>query len=69
MMQFTECIVCNTIFKLDFLCFFFVENLSEQLMYILFWGSASALSLSSIYYYGNVFVNRPKLIADKLKTE
>lgn len=45
------------------------EHLSEQLMYILFWGSASAISLGSIYYYGNVFVNRPKLVPDKLKTE
>jgi len=45
------------------------EHLSEQLMYVLFWGSASAISLGYIYYYGDVFVNRPKLVPDKLKSE
>jgi hypothetical protein len=45
------------------------EHLSEQVMYILFWGGASAISLGSIYYYGKVFVNRPKLVPEKLKTE
>jgi hypothetical protein len=45
------------------------EHLSEQLMYVMFWGSASAISLGSIYYYGKVFVNRPKLVPEKLKTE
>lgn len=45
------------------------EHLSEQLMYVLFWGSASAISLGSIYYYGDVFVNRPKLVPEKLKSE
>ena len=38
-------------------------------MYVLFWGGASAISLGSIYYYGNAFVNRPKLVPEKLKTE
>jgi len=39
------------------------------MMYVLFWGSASAISLGSIYYYGDVFVNRPKLVPEKLKSE
>ena len=46
-----------------------VEHLSEQVMYILFWGSASAITLGSIYYFGREFVDRPKLVQAKLKTE
>jgi len=45
------------------------EHLSEQLMYVLFWGSASAISVAFVYYYGDVFVNRPKLVPEKLKSE
>jgi len=45
------------------------EHMGEQLMYVLFWGSASAISLGSIYYYGDVFVNRPKLVPMKLESE
>jgi len=50
-------------------CQCMIEHLSEQLMYILFWSSATAISLGSIYYYGEVFVNRPKLVPEKLKSE
>jgi len=45
------------------------EHLSEQIMYVLFWGGASAITLAAIYYFGNVFVDRPKLVQAKLKTE
>lgn len=45
------------------------EHPSEQAMYILFWGGASAITLGSIYYYGQEFVDRPKLAQGKLKTE
>jgi hypothetical protein len=45
------------------------EHLSEQLMYALFWGGASAITAGSIYYFGDVFVDRPKLVQAKLKSE
>jgi len=51
------------------LCDVTTEHLSEQIMYVLFWGSASIVSLGSIYYYGDVFVNKPKLVPEKLKNE
>ncbi|OPL21342.1 hypothetical protein AM593_06810, partial [Mytilus galloprovincialis] len=37
------------------------ENISTQLMYILFWGTASFLSLAAIYIFGSEFVDTPKL--------
>jgi len=45
------------------------EHLSEQLFYILFWGGASALSLAAIYFYGNDFVNKPRLTQANPKTD
>jgi hypothetical protein len=45
------------------------EHLSEQVMYVLFWGGASAITLGAIYYYGQEFVDRPKLVQAKLKSE
>lgn len=31
-------------------------------MYILFWGTASVVSLAVIYIYGSEFVDQPKLV-------
>ena len=45
------------------------EHPSEQFMYVLFWGGASIMSLAAIYFYGNDFVNKPKLAQAKFKTE
>jgi hypothetical protein len=45
------------------------EHISEQLMYVLFWGGASAVTLGAIYYFGQVFVDRPKLVQAKQKAE
>jgi len=45
------------------------EHFSEQVMYVLFWGGASAITLGAIYYYGQEFVDRPKLVQAKLKSE
>lgn len=45
------------------------EHPSEQAMYVLFWGGASVITLGCIYYYGQEFVDRPKLVQGKLKTE
>ncbi|XP_052060414.1 phosphatidylinositol-3-phosphatase SAC1-like isoform X1 [Mytilus californianus] len=41
------------------------ENISTQLMYILFWGTASFLSLAAIYIFGSEFVDTPKLVHSK----
>lgn len=41
------------------------ENISTQLMYILFWGTASLLSLGTIYIFGYEFVDTPKLVHSK----
>ncbi|XP_056015741.1 phosphatidylinositol-3-phosphatase SAC1-like isoform X1 [Ostrea edulis] len=38
------------------------ESWSEQFMYILFWGTASIVSLGVIYIYGSEFVDQPKLV-------
>uniref|UniRef100_A0A8W8JT49 SAC domain-containing protein n=1 Tax=Magallana gigas TaxID=29159 RepID=A0A8W8JT49_MAGGI len=38
------------------------ESWSEQFMYILFWGTASVVSLAVIYIYGSEFVDQPKLV-------
>ncbi|ESN91957.1 hypothetical protein HELRODRAFT_116244 [Helobdella robusta] len=45
------------------------EHISEQLMYVLFWGGASAVTAATMLYYGREFVDRPKLVQRKLKTE
>jgi len=45
------------------------EHVSEQLMYIFFWGTASAISLAVMYKFGGEFVDRPKLVQTKLKAE
>ncbi|ELT87336.1 hypothetical protein CAPTEDRAFT_220075 [Capitella teleta] len=44
------------------------EHVSEQVMYILFWGGSSAVTMAMMYFYGREFVDRPKL-AQKLKIE
>ncbi|XP_063441081.1 phosphatidylinositol-3-phosphatase SAC1-like [Mytilus trossulus] len=41
------------------------ENISTQLMYILFWGTASFLSMAAIYIFGSEFVDTPKLVHSK----
>ncbi|XP_052818647.1 phosphatidylinositol-3-phosphatase SAC1-like [Mya arenaria] len=45
------------------------EHVSEQLMYILFWGGASLMSLAVIYRYGSEFVDQPRLVQTKVKTD
>jgi len=45
------------------------EHPSEQIMYILFWGSASAASLSLIYLFGKDFVDKPKLSQGRPKMD
>ncbi|WAR13607.1 SAC1-like protein [Mya arenaria] len=47
----------------------FLEHVSEQLMYILFWGGASLMSLAVIYRYGSEFVDQPRLVQTKVKTD
>ncbi|XP_074644697.1 phosphatidylinositol-3-phosphatase SAC1-like [Tubulanus polymorphus] len=46
-----------------------VDNLSEQFVYILFWGSASVVPLAIIFMYGQEFVDHPRLAQAKTKTE
>ena len=38
------------------------------MMYVLFWGGASMATLGAIYYFGQEFVDKPKL-AQKDKVE
>jgi len=45
------------------------EHLTEQMMYVLFWGSASFLSLATMFVFGTVFVEHPHLVLTKLKAE
>ncbi|GFO16307.1 phosphatidylinositide phosphatase sac1 [Plakobranchus ocellatus] len=45
------------------------EHLSEQMMYVLFWGMASLLSMGTIFMYGIVFVDQPRLAVAKFKME
>jgi len=45
------------------------DTLSEQVLYVLFWGGASIVSLGAIYMYGNDFVNQPKLAQAKHKSD
>ena len=49
--------------------FVFAENPTEQFMYILFWGTASVLTLIFIYYYGREFVDNPKLALAKVRMD
>ncbi|KAK2166809.1 hypothetical protein LSH36_35g08022 [Paralvinella palmiformis] len=45
------------------------ENPSEQLMYVLFWGGASLITLGIIYFFGIEFVDKPRLALAKVKLE
>ncbi|GFR66936.1 phosphatidylinositide phosphatase SAC1 [Elysia marginata] len=45
------------------------EHLSEQMMYVLFWGMASVMSMATIFMYGVAFVDQPRLATAKFKTE
>ncbi|KAK3785177.1 hypothetical protein RRG08_021975 [Elysia crispata] len=45
------------------------EHLSEQMMYVLFWGMASVMSMATIFMYGMAFVDQPRLAAAKFKAE
>jgi len=45
------------------------EHLSEQLLYVLFWGVSSFTSLMTIFFFGKVFVEQPHLVHNKLKSE
>ncbi|KAH9509478.1 Phosphatidylinositide phosphatase SAC1 [Bulinus truncatus] len=44
------------------------EHLSEQMLYVLFWGVASFFSLATLFVFGTIFVDQPRL-AYKLKAE
>ena len=33
-----------------------------QFLYVLFWGAAVGVTLSVVFYYGNEFVDEPKLV-------
>ncbi|XP_053401252.1 phosphatidylinositol-3-phosphatase SAC1-like [Mercenaria mercenaria] len=45
------------------------EHVSEQLLYVLFWGTASFVSLAVIYRYGSEFVDQPRLVHTKVKMD
>ncbi|KAK7498060.1 hypothetical protein BaRGS_00010648 [Batillaria attramentaria] len=45
------------------------EDAREQLMYILFWGSATAISMATLMLFGTVFVDQPRLTQEKVKTD
>ncbi|PVD21279.1 hypothetical protein C0Q70_19450 [Pomacea canaliculata] len=45
------------------------EQTSEQLMYIFFWGAAAIISLATLFWFGTVFVDQPRLLNDKIKIE
>ncbi|KAK7114539.1 hypothetical protein V1264_000589 [Littorina saxatilis] len=45
------------------------EDQREQLMYVLFWGSALAISMAVMMLFGTTFVDQPRLTQDKVKTE
>lgn len=38
------------------------EDMTEQFVYVLFWGSASIISIATIYVYGAAFIDNPKLV-------
>ena len=56
----------DLIANLDLCC---AENASEQLMYVLFWGSATAISMAIMMLFGTTFVDQPRLTQDKVKME
>ncbi|XP_070575933.1 phosphatidylinositol-3-phosphatase SAC1-like [Ptychodera flava] len=60
LVAFSMCIICLLIPAAEFY---------QQAMYVLFWGAATLLTLSIIYYNGVEFVDRPKLAQSKLKME
>ncbi|CAL1547866.1 unnamed protein product [Lymnaea stagnalis] len=41
------------------------EHLSEQMMYVLFWGIASVISLLILFVFGTIFVDQPRLTGNK----
>ncbi|XP_060553328.1 phosphatidylinositol-3-phosphatase SAC1-A-like isoform X2 [Ruditapes philippinarum] len=45
------------------------ENVSEQMLYVFFWGMASLVSLAVIYRYGSEFVDQPRLVHTKVKMD
>ncbi|XP_059158723.1 phosphatidylinositol-3-phosphatase SAC1-like isoform X1 [Physella acuta] len=45
------------------------EHVSEQMMYVLFWGVASILSMATIFVFGTIYVDQPRLAGTKLKSE
>ncbi|CAH1780316.1 unnamed protein product [Owenia fusiformis] len=45
------------------------EHPSEQIMYVLFWSTASIVSLGAMYLFGNEFVDRPRLAQAKPKVD
>lgn len=38
-------------------------------MYIFFWGAAAIISLATLFWFGTVFVDQPRLLNDKIKIE
>ncbi|XP_033754247.1 phosphatidylinositide phosphatase SAC1-like [Pecten maximus] len=38
------------------------EDMTEQFVYVLFWGSASIISMATMYIYGAAFIDNPKLV-------
>ena len=56
--------------NLNYLLIYFVsEHVSEQMMYVLFWGTASVISLGVMYMFGTEFVDQPRLVHTKLKMD
>ena len=39
------------------------------MMYVLFWGTASVISLGVMYMFGTEFVDQPRLVHTKLKMD
>ena len=48
---------------------FSLELSSEQVLYALFWAVSSLITLLTIYFYGSEFVDRPRLVQAKSKTD
>ncbi|KAK3085970.1 hypothetical protein FSP39_011450 [Pinctada imbricata] len=38
------------------------ENMTEQFMYVLFWATATIVSLAGLYIFGSEFVDQPRLV-------
>ncbi|KAK0047895.1 phosphatidylinositide phosphatase SAC1 [Biomphalaria pfeifferi] len=45
------------------------EHLSEQMLYVLFWGMACFLTLATMLLFGAIFVDQPKLAQNKVKSD